>query len=40
MRPVGFGLRFVELSDEQREQLLSFIEYLKRPHDPVAAMLR
>jgi hypothetical protein len=40
MRPVGFGLRFVELSDEQREQLLSFIEYLKGPHDPVAAMLR
>ena len=40
MRPVGFGLRFVELSDEQREQLLSFLDYLKGPHDPVAATLR
>jgi hypothetical protein len=38
--PVGFGLRFIELSDEQRERLLSFIEYLKGPHDPVAAELR
>lgn len=37
---VGFGLRFVDLSDEQREQLLSFIAYLKGPHDPVAATLR
>lgn len=40
MRPVGFGLRFVELTDEQREQLLSFIEYLKKPHDRVRAVLR
>ena len=38
--PVGFGLRFIELSDEKRERLLSFIEYLKGPHDPVAAELR
>jgi Tfp pilus assembly protein PilZ len=40
MRPVGFGLRFVELSDEQREQLLAFLEHLKKPHDPVRAILR
>ena len=40
MRPVGFGLRFVELTDEQREHLLSFIEYLKKPHDQVRAVLR
>jgi hypothetical protein len=40
MRPVGFGLRFIELSDEQREQLLSFLDYLKDPHDPVTATLR
>ena len=40
MRTVGFGLRFVELSDEQREQLRQFIEYLKRPHEPVRAVLR
>jgi len=40
MPPVGFGLRFIELSDEQREQLLSFLDYLKGPHDPIAATLR
>jgi PilZ domain len=40
MRPVGFGMRFVEMTDEQREQLLSFIEGLKKPHDPVRAVLR
>jgi PilZ domain-containing protein len=40
MRPIGFGLRFVELSDEQREQLLEFLEYLKQPHAPVRAELR
>ena len=40
MRPVGFGLRFVDLSDEQREQLRQFIEYLKKPHEPVRAVLR
>ena len=40
MRPVGFGLRFVELSEEQREQLLQFLEYLKQPHEPVRAELR
>jgi hypothetical protein len=40
MRPIGFGLRFVELSDEQREQLRRFLEYLKQPHDPVRVLLR
>jgi PilZ domain-containing protein len=40
MPPVGFGLQFVELSDEQREQLRQFLEYLKKPHGPVRAVLR
>jgi Tfp pilus assembly protein PilZ len=40
MRPVGFGLRFVETNAEQREQLLSFIEYLKKSHGEVRAVLR
>ena len=40
MRPVGFGLRFLQLSDEQREQLRQFLDYLKNPHDPVRAELR
>jgi hypothetical protein len=38
--PVGFGLRFSALTDDQREQLLSFIEYLKTPHDGVTALLQ
>jgi len=29
--PVGFGLRFVNLPDDQLETLRSFIEYLKDP---------
>ena len=37
---VGFGLRFVDLTDEQCEQLHSFIDYLKGPHEPVTALLR
>lgn len=37
---VGFGLRFTDLTDEQREQLRSFIDYLKGPHEPVKALLR
>ena len=32
--PVGFGVRFLDLSDEQLEKLRGFIEYLK---DPTAA---
>jgi hypothetical protein len=37
---VGFGLRFVNLTDAQLEQLRSFIAYLKGPHDPISAVLR
>lgn len=40
MRPVGFGMRFVDLTDEQLEQLRWFIEYLKKPHDRIRAVLR
>ena len=38
--PVGFGLRFSDLTDEQREQLRAFIEHLKGPHDRITAVLR
>ncbi|HEV2836602.1 MAG TPA: PilZ domain-containing protein [Pyrinomonadaceae bacterium] len=38
MQPVGFGLRFVNLSDQQHEQLQAFIAYLKGPHDPATAV--
>lgn len=38
--PVGFGLRFSNLTDEQRERLRSFIDHLKGPHDRVTAVLR
>lgn len=34
---VGFGLRFVDLTDHQRERLRELIAYLKGPHDPVSA---
>ena len=34
--PVGFGVRFLELSEDQLRTLRSFIEYLK---DPTAAGL-
>lgn len=36
-RPIGFGLRFVDLSDEQREQLRSFLSSLEGPNNPVPA---
>jgi Tfp pilus assembly protein PilZ len=39
-RPIGFGLRFVDLSDEQREQLHSFLASLNEPNDPVTATFR
>lgn len=29
--PVGFGIRFLDLSEEQLETLRSFIQYLKDP---------
>ena len=38
--PVGFGLRFSNLTDEQREQLHAFINHLRGPHDPVTAVLK
>ena len=31
-RPIGFGLRFINLSDQQREQLRSFLTSLKGPN--------
>jgi PilZ domain-containing protein len=37
--PLGFGLRFVDLTEEQLEKLLSFIEHLKRTHEPVSAIM-
>jgi hypothetical protein len=33
--PMGFGLRFVDLTDEQLEKLRSLIAHLKGPHEPV-----
>jgi hypothetical protein len=39
-KTVGFGLHFAELTDEQREQLRTFIDYLKGPHEPIKALLR
>lgn len=35
--PLGFGLRFVYLSDDQLEKLRSLISDLQHPHDPVKA---
>jgi hypothetical protein len=32
--PVGFGVRFLDLSEEQLETLRAFIEYLKDPNEP------
>jgi|ERR1700741_2012888 len=37
--PLGFGLRFLELTDEQNEKLLSLIEHLKRTQHPVSAIM-
>lgn len=35
--PLGFGMRFVYLSDEQTEKLRSIIAQLQYPSDPVNA---
>ena len=35
--PLGFGLRFVYLSDDQTQQLRSLIAHLQYPTDPVKA---
>jgi hypothetical protein len=32
--PVGFGVRFLDLSEEQLETLRAFIEYLNDPNEP------
>jgi len=37
--PLGFGLRFVELTDEQLKKLNMLIEHLKRTHDSVSAIM-
>ena len=35
--PLGFGLRFAYLSDEQLEKLRSLISHIQHPQDPVNA---
>ena len=37
--PLGFGLRFVELTDQQLKNLRSVIAHLNRTHDPVSAIM-
>jgi hypothetical protein len=37
--PIGFGLRFVNLSKEQSEKLTSFLAGLKGPNDHPSAVL-
>ena len=37
--PLGFGLRFVELTDVQLINLRSLIAHLNRTHDPVSAIM-
>ena len=37
--PLGFGLRFVELSAEQLKNLRLLIAHLNRTHDPVSAIM-
>jgi len=37
--PLGFGLRFVDPTDEQIEKLRSLIALLQGPHGPVSAIL-
>ncbi len=37
--PLGFGLRFVDLSEEQLKKLNSLIDHLKRTHDSVSAIM-
>ena len=35
--PLGFGLRFVYLTDDQTQQLRSLVAHFQHPHDPVNA---
>jgi|ERR1700752_598202 len=37
--PLGFGLRFVDNTDEQREILRLLIAHLNRTHDPLPAIM-
>lgn len=37
--PLGFGLRFVDLTDEQLQKLNALIDHLKRTHDSVSAIM-
>jgi len=37
--PLGFGLRFVELTEQQLKKLSSLIDYLKRTHESVSAIM-
>ena len=37
--PLGFGLRFVELSEQQLKNLRSLIAHLNRTNDPVSAIM-
>ena len=37
--PLGFGLRFVDLSNEQREKLRSLLDDLQPPQNPASAIL-
>lgn len=37
--PLGFGLRFIELTDDQLNNLRSLIAHFKRTHDPVSATM-
>ena len=37
--PLGFGLRFSILTDEQRERLLSLLDQLQPPQNPPSAIL-
>jgi len=37
--PLGFGLRFVNLTDEQYENLRSLLDQLQPPQNPASAIL-
>lgn len=36
---LGFGIRFINLTEDQTKKLKSLIDRLQRPHDPVTAIL-
>ena len=37
--PLGFGLRFVDLTDEQHKKLRSLFDHLQPPQNPASAIL-